>query len=179
MPESSAIEFARHLLCDLLRLFGRNGRPLLRRQFACRGDVAEIDRNGFVTITGRKKELIVSSNGKKIYPSRIEGLFKLEPLVNQVLLVGDKLPYMSALVTINPQAAEQVKGPLDAEMKRAIARINKHLASFEQIRKFKIIERDFSLEAGELTPTMKLRRGKVIENFKQEIASLYAGREDF
>ena len=153
---------------------------VLRDGWLHTGDVATIDRDGFVSITGRKKELIVSSNGKKIYPARIEGLFKLEPLVNQVLLVGDKRPYMTALITLNPQAAEHVQGPLlETELKRAVARVNKHLASFEQIRKFKVIEREFSLEQGELTPTMKLRRSKVIENFKDEIAALYAGREEF
>jgi long-chain acyl-CoA synthetase len=156
------------------------------------GDLATIDERGFVWITGRKKELIVSSNGKKIYPSRIEGLFKLEPLVNQVLLIGDKLPYVTAIFTINPAAAEQLRGnqgkPLaelarsaavQDEMKRVVQRVNKHLASFEQIRKFKVLERDFSLEAGELTPTMKLRRAKVLENFKKDVGEFYAGREDF
>lgn len=156
------------------------------------GDIAEIDREGFVYITGRKKELIVSSNGKKIYPARIEGLFKLEPIINQVFLVGDKLPFMTAIITLNPQAVEQVTGapgrPLaemaadkavQAEVKKAIVRVNKHLASFEQIRKFKVLDREFTLEAGELTPTMKLRRGKVMENCRAEISALYAGREEF
>lgn len=155
------------------------------------GDIAEIDKRGFVWITGRKKELIVSSSGKKVYPSRIEGLFKLEPLVNQVLLVGDKLPYMTAIFTINAAAAEQVHGAngqsvedlakspaVQAEMKKVVSRVNKHLSSFEQIRRFHILDRDFSLDAGELTPTMKLRRGKVLENFKKEISELYVGRED-
>jgi long-chain acyl-CoA synthetase len=64
-------------------------------------------------------------------------------------------------------------------MKRVVSRVNKHLAAFEQIRKFKILERDFSLEAGELTPTMKLRRGKLLENFKQDVSAFYAGRGDF
>jgi len=61
----------------------------------CTGDVAEIDADGYVWITGRKKELIVSSNGKKIYPARIEGLFKMHPIVNQILLIGDRMPYMT------------------------------------------------------------------------------------
>ena len=155
------------------------------------GDIAEIGKNGFITITGRKKELIVSSNGKKIFPARIESLFKLEPLVNQVLLIGDKLPYMTAIVTLNPTAAEQLCGKpassitelvesaaVQVEMKKVVGRVNKHLATFEQIRKFKIIDRDFSLETGELTPTMKIRRGKVLENFKDQISQLYTGRED-
>jgi long-chain acyl-CoA synthetase len=165
---------------------------VLRDGWLHTGDIATIDADGYVWITGRKKELIVSSNGKKIYPARIEGLFKLEPLVNQVLLIGDKLPYVSAIFTINAAVAEQIKGnrgkplaelarsePVLGEMKRVVSRVNKHLAAFEQIRKFKILERDFSLEAGELTPTMKLRRGKLLENFKQDVSAFYAGRGDF
>lgn len=168
---------------------------VLRDGWLHTGDIAQVDHDGYYYITGRKKELIVASNGKKIYPSRIETLFKLEPLVNHVLLVGDRLPYMGALVTLNPQAAETVPGleglnqkslpalakseAIQAEMKRIVQRVNRQLASFEQIRKFKILDRDFSMEAGELTPTMKLRRGRVLENFKNEIAELYAGREEY
>ena len=70
-------------------------------------------RDGYFFITGRKKELIVSSTGKKIYPSRVENLFKMEPLISQVLLIGDRLPYLTALFTINTAAAEALKGMED------------------------------------------------------------------
>ena len=73
------------------------------------GDIAEVDADDYWYITGRKKELIVSSNGKKIYPSRIENLFKMEPLVNQVVLVGDKKPYVTAILTLNPANLKGVK----------------------------------------------------------------------
>ncbi len=166
---------------------------VLRDGWLHTGDLAEVDADGYYWITGRKKELIVSSNGKKIYPSRIESLFKLEPLVNQVLLIGDRLPYVTALITINAPAAEQIKGvdaggglaalarngAVQSEMKRIVQQVNRQLAPFEQIRKFRILERDFSLEAGELTPTMKLRRSKVLDNFRDDISELYVGREDF
>ncbi len=83
---------------------------VLRDGWLHTGDIAEIDEGGYVFITGRKKELIVSSNGKKIYPARIESLFKVEPLVNQVLLVGDRQPYVTALLTVNAGAAESLAG---------------------------------------------------------------------
>ncbi|MBA3974417.1 MAG: long-chain fatty acid--CoA ligase [Candidatus Solibacter sp.] len=167
---------------------------VLREGWLHTGDLAEIGADGYVRITGRKKELIVSSNGKKIYPSRIESLFKLEPLIGQVLLVGDRLPYVAALLTLNPAAADAIAGlektaeqttaglagsaAAQAEVKRIIQRVNKQLAPFEQIRRFRILEREFSVETGELTPTMKLRRKVVLENFREDVEQLYAGRED-
>jgi long-chain acyl-CoA synthetase len=153
------------------------------------GDLGYVDSEGYVFITGRKKELIVSSTGKKIYPARVESLFKLEPLVSQVLLIGDRLPYLTALITINPSAAESLKGmdpyhgqsaaelaaapPVEAEMRRLVARINRELAPFEQVRKYRILARDFSIEHGELTATMKVRRTQAMENFKEDIDQLY------
>jgi long-chain acyl-CoA synthetase len=150
------------------------------------GDIAEFDAEGYVYITGRKKELIVSSNGKKIYPARIENLFKMEPLINQVILIGDRLPYVSALFTINATAvdpnqplSELAASPgVQDQVKKAVRRVNRQLASFEQIRKYRILERDFSIENGELTPTMKVRRKKVLENFRAQVAEMYSGRED-
>jgi long-chain acyl-CoA synthetase len=132
--------------------------------------------------------LIVSSNGKKIYPSRIEGLFKMEPLVNQVVLVGDKKPYVTALLTLNLANLKGVKHdeqtdvaqnePLHKAVKEAVARVNKHLADFERIRRFKVLRRDFSIEHGELTPTMKIRRDRVLELHKDLVSELYLGREE-
>src|SRR6266849_2468575 len=86
---------------------------VLRDGWLHTGDIARKDEQDFLYITGRKKELIVSSTGKKIHPSRVENLFKLEPLVNQILLVGDRLPYLTALFTVNAQVAETLKGPVD------------------------------------------------------------------
>ena len=142
------------------------------------GDIAEVDADGYWYITGRKKELIVSSNGKKIYPARIENLFKMEPLVNQVLLVGDKKPYVTALLTLNGGQVQNLKGAVGDEVKGVITRVNSQLADFERIRKFKIVERDFSIESGELTPTMKIRRARVLENHAALVNELYLGREE-
>ncbi|HLH03904.1 MAG TPA: long-chain fatty acid--CoA ligase [Bryobacteraceae bacterium] len=154
------------------------------------GDIAQVDEDGYWYITGRKKELIVSSNGKKIYPARIENLFKVEPLVNQVLLVGDKKPYVTALFTLNAGQLKELKGSngegsagaseetVNKAVQSAVARVNKQLAEFERIRRFKILDRDFSIERGELTPTMKIRRAQVLENNRELVNQLYLGRED-
>jgi long-chain acyl-CoA synthetase len=165
---------------------------VLRDGWLHTGDMGRRDEEGFFFITGRKKELIVSSTGKKIHPARVESLFKMEPLISQVLLVGDRLPYLTALFTINPTAAEVLDGmaewkgrpaefpqapPVLAEIRKAVARINQQLAPFEQVRKYRILERDFSIEQGELTATMKVRRTQAMENFKPQIDALYAGRE--
>ena len=148
---------------------------VLRDGWLYTGDIAEFDADGYVYITGRKKELIVSSNGKKIYPARIELLFKTEPVVNQVVLIGDRLPYVTALVTIN---VSELADSAETEVKKAVARVNRKLAPFEQIRKFRIIERDFSIESGELTPTMKVRRNRVLENHRELVSELYMGKEE-
>jgi long-chain acyl-CoA synthetase len=148
---------------------------VLRDGWLYTGDIAEFDTDGYVYITGRKKELIVSSNGKKIYPARIELLFKTEPIINQVVLIGDRLPYVTALVTVN---AAEAAHSTEAEVKKAVARVNRRLAPFEQIRKFRILEREFSIERGELTPTMKVRRNRVLENHRELVSELYMGKEE-
>jgi long-chain acyl-CoA synthetase len=148
---------------------------VLRDGWLYTGDIAEFDSDNYVYITGRKKELIVSSNGKKIYPSRIEGLFKTEPIINHVVLIGDRLPYVTALVTVN---TADVAPAVVAEVKQAVARVNLQLAPFEQIRKFRVLERDLSIENGELTPTMKIRRNRVLENHREVVSELYMGKEE-
>jgi len=167
---------------------------VLRAGWLHTGDIASIDADGYVFITGRKKELIVNSNGKKIYPSRVENLFKFEPLISQVILVGDRLPYLTALFTINTGIAEMLDGmkeyrglsaaamseapPVRKEISRIVHRVNQQLAPFEQVRKFRVITREFSIEEGELTATMKVRRMRVLENFRDHIEELYAGKEE-
>jgi long-chain acyl-CoA synthetase len=137
------------------------------------GDIGEVDADGYWFITGRKKELIVSSSGKKIYPARIESLFKMEPVVSQVVLIGDKRPYMTAILTLNDHGGEKEKA-----VKDVVARINKQLADFERIRRFRVLDREFTIERGELTPTMKIRRAQVLENHKDLVSELYLGREE-
>jgi long-chain acyl-CoA synthetase len=146
---------------------------VLRDGWLATGDIAEVDSDGYYYITGRKKDLIVSSNGKKIYPARIETLFKLEPRISQVLLIGDRKPYVTALFTVNGTMEEETQ----AAVQEAVKTVNKQLASFEQIRKFKILARDFSIEQGELTPTMKVRRSRVLENYRSLVSEMYMGKD--
>jgi long-chain acyl-CoA synthetase len=158
---------------------------LFRSGWLHTGDIATVDSDGYYYITGRIKELIVASNGKKIFPARVEGLFKFEPLINQVLLAGDKLPHLVALFTLNAHAAESIPGakeaggalheapPVIAEVQSIVSRVNKQLAPFEQVKRFRILHREFSIEHGEVTATMKVRRRQVMENFRAELDSLY------
>ncbi len=143
---------------------------VLRDGWLATGDIAEQDHEGYFYITGRKKDLIVSSNGKKIYPARIEALLKREPLISHVLLIGDRLPYVTALISATSADAEQA-------VAAAVKDTNRELADFERIRKFKILNREFSIEQGELTPTMKLRRARVLENHRDLVSEMYAGRD--
>jgi long-chain acyl-CoA synthetase len=166
---------------------------VLRDGWLHTGDLARTDSEGYVFITGRKKELIVSSTGKKIFPAHVESLFKMEPLISQVLLVGDRLPFLTALFTINLGATAGLKGieewkdrpaaevtqspPVLAEIRKTVARVNKQLAPFEQVRRYRVLPRDFAIEQGELTATQKVRRSQAMANFQQQIDELYAGKE--
>jgi len=139
------------------------------------GDIAAVDEDGYWSITGRKKEIIVSSNGKKIYPSKVEALFKTEPLISAMVLAGEKQPYVTALFTVNPAIAEPLgAAEVEATIKKAVKRANLELAVYEQIKKFRVLPAEFTVESGELTPTMKVRRGKVLEKYAAVVAEMYS-----
>lgn len=142
------------------------------------GDIGSVDEEGYWYITGRKKEVLVASNGKKIYPNRIEGMFKGEAMISQVVLVGDKRTFVTALFTLNTAAAEASVEPAEGVIRRLVEQVNRKVESHEQIRKFKILARELSIDQGEVTPTMKIRKSIVMEHFSKEINEMYAGKEE-
>ena len=140
------------------------------------GDIGEIDEDGFLTVTDRKKDIIVTAGGKNVAPQNIENLLKAIPWVSQALVVGDRRPYLVALITLDPDEVAKLDGREDAEklVADAVERINESLAHFAQIRQFEILSRDFSPEQNEITPTLKLKRNVVEQNFAEELDSLYS-----
>jgi long-chain acyl-CoA synthetase len=153
------------------------------------GDIGEIDADGFLSITGRKKDIIITAGGKNITPANLEAEIKQHPLVSQCVVIGDRRPYLVALVTLDPEEAakhaeEQGLGdpaslPQNPEVKASIMahvdRVNEKFARVEQIKKIKILPQDLSQESGELTPTLKVKRNVVADKYAAEIESLYAG----
>jgi long-chain acyl-CoA synthetase len=154
------------------------------------GDIGEIDEDGFIKITGRKKDIIITAGGKNITPANLENEIKQHPLVSQCVVVGDRRPYLVALVTLDPEDAiayakenglpediEQLAG--DDRVRKAIedhvAKINEKFARVEQVKKIAILPRDLSQETGELTPTLKVKRAVVTQKHEPEIEALYAG----
>ena len=139
------------------------------------GDVGEIDEDGFLTVTDRKKDIIVTAGGKNVAPQNIENLLKGIPWVSQALVIGDRRPYLVALLTLDPDEVGKLDGRQDAEALVAEggrAR-QQNLAHFEQVRRYEILPRDFSPEENEITPTLKLKRRVVEQHFASELEKLY------
>ena len=139
------------------------------------GDVATIDEDGFVTITDRKRDILVTAGGKNDAPQNLENLLKLSPVVSQALVVGDRRPYIAALVTIDPACGlDPGSDEAQAAVQAAVDAANAELSRFEQVKRFRILARDFSADEGEITPTLKLKRRVVEQHFAAEIDQLYA-----
>jgi long-chain acyl-CoA synthetase len=154
------------------------------------GDIGEVDADGFVKITGRKKDIIITAGGKNITPANIEAELKQHPLVSQCVVIGDRRPYLVALVTLDPEEAVNYARehglPEDPEalasnpdvresIQRHLDRVNEKFARVEQVKKFEILPRDLSQEGGELTPTMKIKRNIVASKYAPEVDALYEG----
>ncbi|GAA1837164.1 long-chain fatty acid--CoA ligase [Pseudonocardia ailaonensis] len=158
------------------------------------GDIGELDDAGYLTITGRKKELLVTAGGKNVAPAVLEDRLRAHPLVGQCMVVGDGQPFIAALVTVDPEAlpawrernnkpasgdpssaADLVDDPeLRGEIAAAVEEANQAVSRAERIRKFRILPADFTEAGGELTPTLKVKRAVVASQYADEITALYA-----
>ena len=152
------------------------------------GDIGEIDDDGFLRITDRKKDIIVTSGGKNVPPQAIESVLKADPLILQAMVIGDGQRHLMALVTLNQErvaewaaregielvaATDAVSHPrINALIQESIRRANRELAAFEAVRRFRIVPREFTVEKGELTPTLKLRRHVIRERYRHLIEEM-------
>jgi long-chain acyl-CoA synthetase len=153
------------------------------------GDIGEIEADGFIKITGRKKDIIITAGGKNITPANLEAEIKQHPLVSQCVVVGDRRPYLVALVTLDPEEAVKYAQENDlpedpvqlaqnpgvkAAIEAHVEKINQNFARVEQVKKISILPNDLSQESGELTPTLKVKRAVVAQKHEGAIEQLYA-----
>lgn len=155
------------------------------------GDLGSLDDDGFLRITGRKKEIIVTAGGKNVAPAILEDHIRSNPLISQCLVVGDQKPFIGVLVTLDPEflpAWLEARGratdtsaadladdaEMRAEVQKAIDEANQHVSKAEQIKQFRILPQDFTEDRGEITPSMKVKRNQVAENYASEIAAIYS-----
>jgi len=155
------------------------------------GDIGALDSDGYLTITGRKKEIIVTAGGKNVSPAALEDPIRANPLVGQVIVVGDKKPFIAALVTLDGEmlptwlknngedtsltlAEASVNPRVVAEVQRAIDAANALVSRAESIRKFQILKTELSEASGHLTPKLSIKRNVIVEDFAQEIAGIYS-----
>jgi len=150
------------------------------------GDLGAFDDDGFLNITGRKKDIIITAGGKNITPKNLEGSMKNHELIDEAVVIGDRRKYLSALITIDAEAgpawaaangedasALHKSEKLRASIQAHIDEMNAHYARVEQIKKFTVLHRNFTVEDGELTPTLKVKRSKVNDHFAEDIEAMY------
>jgi long-chain acyl-CoA synthetase len=159
------------------------------------GDIGKLDDEGYLTITGRKKELIVTAGGKNVAPAVLEDRLRANALVSQVLVVGDEKPFIGALVTIDEEAfpawkaahgkpatatvADLTEDPdLRADIQGAIVETNKAVSKAEAIKAFRILGDDWTVENGRLTPSLKVKRNVVLEDYAADVAAIYSRSRD-
>jgi len=155
------------------------------------GDIGELDNDGFLRITGRKKELLITAGGKNVAPAVLEDRLRAHPLVSQCIVVGDQKPFIGALLTLDAEmlpswaANNGLQGlSLDeartnevvrAEIQKAVDGANEAVSRAESIRKFTILPGDFTEDNGYLTPSLKLKRNAVMKDYAPDVEALYAG----
>ena len=152
------------------------------------GDLGSLDDEGFLRITGRKKEIIVTAGGKNVAPAQLEDRLRAHPLISQCMVIGDAQPFIAVMVTIDPEEFPRWKASkgktgelhelaedlhLKEEIEAAIADANKAVSKAEAIKAFRILPEDFSIEGGEITPTLKVKRKIVAEKYAQVMDDIY------
>jgi len=159
------------------------------------GDIGELDEDGFLSITGRKKELLVTAGGKNVAPAPLEDPIRAVPIVGQAVVIGDKRPFVAAIISLDPEMlpiwlanngadkemtlTQAAKSPIVlAEIQKAIDRVNKNVSRAESIRKFVVIDQELTEESGHLTPSLKIKREAVLRDFAPAIAELYGSAPD-
>jgi long-chain acyl-CoA synthetase len=153
------------------------------------GDIGELDEDGYLSITGRKKDIIITAGGKNITPANLEAEIKQSPVVSQCVVIGDRKPYLVALITLDMEEcaklAEEKGWPTDpaelaghegmrALIREHIEKVNEKFARVEQVKKFEILPHDLSQETGELTPTLKVKRNVVADKYERDVEALYS-----
>ncbi len=143
--------------------------------FVHTGDVGHLDDDGFLVITDRKKDIIVTAGGKNVAPQNLENDLKAHRLISQALVVGDRMPFIAALITVDPEVASGVPADeLQTQVQAAVDDVNRERSGFEQIKRFAVLPREFAADEDEVTPTLKLRRKIILEHFSGEIDALYS-----
>ena len=137
------------------------------------GDIGELSSDGFLRITDRKKDLIKTSNGKYVAPQKIESMLKTHNLISQVHIVGHSRKHIGALITLNPEQVRVADKAVRSQIADIIHQVNSRLGDHEFIKEYKILSQDFTVESGEITPSMKIRKSVVETKYKKEIDSLY------
>ena len=155
------------------------------------GDIGELDEDGFLTITGRKKEILVTAGGKNVAPAPIEDPLRAHPLIGQVVVIGDAKPFIGALISLDPEMvpvwcsqngitetltlAEATKHPtIKAEIQKAVDEVNAKFSNAEQVKKFEILDVELTEASGHLTPSLKIKRAQVLKDFSIHVDRIYA-----
>ncbi|GLZ36536.1 AMP-dependent synthetase/ligase [Actinokineospora sp. NBRC 105648] len=137
------------------------------------GDLGELDDDGYLRITGRRKEIIVTSGGKNVAPAPLEDRLRLHPLVSNAMVVGEGRPYVTALITVDLGAAAKWSGEVPAGLQGAVDAANELVSRAESIRRFHVVTGDFTVDRGHLTPSLRLRRAAIAADFAPEIEAMY------
>jgi long-chain acyl-CoA synthetase len=140
------------------------------------GDLAHIDADGFVSITGRKKEIIVTSGGENIAPSRVEAELTVEAEIAQIMVFGDARPHLVALIVPSIEVRVETEAFQKQKISQAVQRANARLPVLERVRNYQILNEEFTIDNRMLTPTLKVRRHVVIEAYKDKLDALYRSR---